>query len=232
MRSQRFQPLSFDYGDQEMSGQNQSGNFLQNYLKNIFSQNQNQSQNQNVNPELTNEDYFRKILSEKYNQPYEPSPNKKFGEGSSLMDLLRQRESGGNYGAQNSLGYSGAYQFGAQALEDLGYLKPGTSKQGNKALNNPENWTIQGGKEAFLNNKELQDEAFRKFTSLNERKLRNLGIVNENTDPQQLNAYLAAAHLAGPGGVQRLVRGQDRRDAYGTPASEYYKLGMKAKSIS
>ncbi|MGA0828849.1 MAG: hypothetical protein ACO3PP_02545, partial [Flavobacteriaceae bacterium] len=48
-----------------------------------------------------------------------------------------------------TLGFLGKYQFGAAALEDMGLIKKGASKGGNKVLNDPSNWNIPGGKEAF-----------------------------------------------------------------------------------
>lgn len=40
-----------------------------------------------------------------------------------LFQALRQRESNGNYGIINTIGYAGAYQFGASLLMGLGYIK-------------------------------------------------------------------------------------------------------------
>lgn len=144
-----------------------------------------------------------------------------------LMSRLRQRESGGNYGVRNKLGYSGAYQFGAPALETVGYLKPGTGKYGNKALQNPENWTIPGGLEQYMANPAIQDEAMRRLMNSNKRTLTNMGLINQNTAPQEINGMLAAAHLAGPGGVKKMLRGGNPRDAFGTGAREYYNLGRR-----
>jgi hypothetical protein len=146
------------------------------------------------------------------------------------MNLIRNRESGGKYNIRNSSGYSGGYQFGAQALEATGLLKPGTGKMGNKALEDPNNWTIPGGLNAFLNNRELQDTAFKKFTNMNENVLRKMGVINQNTSPQQVNALLAAAHISGPGGAAALMRGQDRKDPHGGSARGHYNTGMKATS--
>lgn len=147
----------------------------------------------------------------------------------SLMDLLLRRESGGNYKAQNSLGFLGGYQFGAPALESVGYLKKGAGRLGNKALNNPSNWTIPGGKEAYLANKQLQDRAFLQLAKLHENQLRRMGHINDKTDKKTVNAMIAAAHLSGPGGVKALLKGKNRKDAYGTGAKEYFNLGLKAK---
>lgn len=145
-----------------------------------------------------------------------------------LQDAIRARESSNNYGAVNTLGYLGAYQMGAPALEDLGLLKPGASRKGNAAVDDPNNWTIPGGKDAYLQNAELQDEMMEKFMNLNKQRLAEAGIIDENTPQDQVNGYLAAAHLGGVGGVKDLLRGKKKKDAYGTSTQEYYNLGMKA----
>lgn len=148
--------------------------------------------------------------------------------GRGLMDLIRKRESGGNYKAQNTLGFLGGYQFGAPALEAIHYLKKGAGKLGNKALSNPQNWLIPGGKEAFLGNKNLQDKAFQILTKLHENQLKKMGLITSQTDARTKNAMLAAAHLGGPGGVKELLKGRNRKDAYGTGIREYFNLGLKA----
>jgi hypothetical protein len=198
------------------------------------------------------EDYLQYLLAqegEQGNEPYAPFgsqeqmlarerrpslfPNSMSGfEGQDtgdLMSKLRQRESGGNYGAKNSLGYSGAYQFGAPALETVGYLKKGTGSQGNKALSNPDNWTIPGGLKQYMSNPAIQDEAMRRLMASNKKTLEKMGMINPNTPQQAINGMLAAAHLAGPGGVKKMFSGANPRDAYGTGAREYYNLGRGAK---
>jgi hypothetical protein len=210
-------------------------------------QNQQQGQAQNQQQQIP-EDYLQYLLrqqGEEENDPYTPFgsqeqmmtrarrpsrfPNSMEGfEGEDtgdLMSKLRQRESGGNYGITNSLGYTGAYQFGAPALETVGFLKPGAGKQGNKALNDPENWTIPGGLEQYKSNPAIQDEAMRRLMNSNKQTLTKMGLINQNTSPQNINGMLAAAHLSGPGGVKKMMRGGNPRDAYGTGAREYYNLG-------
>ena len=55
-----------------------------------------------------------------------------------LRKRMLQRESSGNYSSVNPDKYVGGYQFGAEALEDLGYIKKGERvKLGNKAMWNP-----------------------------------------------------------------------------------------------
>lgn len=184
-----------------------------------------------------NDEYFSNALNQQQQQehpqlrsnPYANTSQKgNFGKGTDLMSLIRQKESSGNYRASNKLGFTGAYQFGAPALETVGYLKKGAGKRGNSALKDPSNWTIPGGQEAFLSSRELQDQAFKKLSETNKRTLQKLGVINSRTDPRTINAMLAAAHISGPGGVQALMRGQNRKDAAGGSAQSHWDTGWKA----
>jgi len=148
---------------------------------------------------------------------------------SSYAQTVGQRESGGDYKAVNTLGFLGKYQFGAAALEDMGLIKKGASKGGNKVLNDPSNWTIEGGKEAFLNNAALQEQTMANYTKQNFRSLKRLGVINEETPPEKIAGYLASAHLVGPGGAAAMSRGEVRKDAYGTSAQSYFKLGSASQ---
>jgi len=153
----------------------------------------------------------------------------------SIMDSLRaamlQRESSGDYTDYNVYGYQGGYQFGAAALETIGYLKEGASKRGNSAMKNPENWTGKNGIKSlqdWLGAPMVQDMAFNELAAFNEKELRRLGVIDENTPPEQVAGYLAAAHLLGPGGVAE--QGLGGKDAFGTSGQEYYDLGVAAAS--
>ena len=120
-------------------------------------------------------------------------------------------ESRGNYTVVNQFGYAGGYQMGAQALETVGYLKPGTSKLGNAALNDPKNWVGTGGQpksvQEFLYNSAAQDKAYEKYTAVNARTLETLktpeGTYRLTTDtPQEQRAgWLAASSLSGAGAI-------------------------------
>ena len=153
----------------------------------------------------------------------------------SYANVLGKRESGNKYGTVNSLGFLGRYQFGKEALEDAGLLKPGASKLGsNKSvLSNPDNWTIPGGQEAFLKDNALQDQTFADFTKNNYKTLQKKGVINENTSSEDVSGYLMGAHLKGVGGVSKYVlQGQDNADAYGTRVSDYVKMGQEAESMA
>ena len=210
------QKFNFDYQPQSMPIQQDNSYQLVNQIFHHL-MGKNQGQETPYQPQ-DQYGYHRPQENAKYN-PYS-------GQGNPLMEMLRHRESGGNYGAQNNLGYQGGYQFGAAALEDLGLLHPGTSRGGNAAMNNPNNWTIPGGLEAFLSNPQLQDEAMKAYMEHNRRQLEQTGLINPDTSPEEVNAMLAAAHLGGVGGVKAMKRGHNRRDAYGTSIRDYYRMGL------
>jgi hypothetical protein len=146
-----------------------------------------------------------------------------------LRAFVFQKESGGSGGYSNTgnqFGFIGGYQFGAAALEDVGYLKPGTSKIGNRALDTPGNWTIAGGKAAYLASPALQDQAFTKLIERNYRTLTSLGLIGPNSSSGDVAGYLAAAHLLGPGGVKN--KGLNGTDANGTAGKVYFQGAKSA----
>lgn len=149
----------------------------------------------------------------------------------SYASKLGQRESGGNYGIQNSLGFAGKYQFGDQALEDLGYLKPGSAKKGRvkTVLADPNNWTIEGGLQAFLSNPQMQEEAMMKFTKRNLLQLQKMGVVKASDSPEKIAGALAGSHLGGVGNVKKYYQGIGFQDAYGTSIGEYVNLGKSTQ---
>jgi hypothetical protein len=142
---------------------------------------------------------------------------------------IGKRESNNNYSAVNQIGYVGKYQFGAAALEDMGLVKPGTAKKGNRALNDPSNWTIPGGLQAFLGNQKLQEDTFKRFTDLQYRRLIKAGVIGPESSSEDVAGYLAAAHLLGVGGAINLKKGKVGTDANGTSATSYFKLGSASQ---
>lgn len=140
-------------------------------------------------------------------------------------------ESRNDYGEVNTIGYAGRYQFGAQALETLGYLKPGTyTKQaGNSGMNNPSNWNNGLSLEKFLASPEIQDVAMAKYTAMNYKQLVSKGIVNENTSSNELAGWLYVSHGVGVGGATEFAKGGDPAEGYGTKASQMF---AKASGMS
>ena len=144
------------------------------------------------------------------------------------------RSSGGRTNIENTLGFVGKYQFGTAALEDLGFIKKGTFKGTDNSkiqngLSDDNNWSDPpGSKEAFLNNPEIQEEAMRKLVQNNCNTMRRLGVIDDNTTPQEAAGFIAAAHLGGPGGAKALKEGKNRSDAYGGGTGEYFRLGANS----
>jgi len=149
-----------------------------------------------------------------------------------LLGALGQRESGNDYTAVNSIGYVGKYQFGAAALETLGYVKPGTYNRGNSALNDPSVWTGKGGVnnvQEFLENKNnVQEVAMIENTNFNKQALLSRGAITEDSSNEHVAGMLAGSHLLGAGGMNKWRNGQGGADAYGTTGDEYYALGKSS----
>ena len=143
---------------------------------------------------------------------------------------IGQRESSNNYKAVNSIGYIGKYQLGAMALEDIGLVKPGTGKKGNRALDNDENWVGGLSKEKFLNSPEVQEQAMLAYTKKNMGYLRSKGVITGSESKEQIAGLLAAAHLTGWSGAKALKMGEVKEDAYGSKSSEYYNIGVGSQS--
>jgi len=148
----------------------------------------------------------------------------------SYAATIGQRESSGNYQAVNNLGYVGKYQMGSKALQDAGLIKPRT-EQSKEAMSNPNNWTISGGLQAFLNNPDLQEKVMADYTKKNMTALKNLKVINDKSSSEEIAGALATSHLLGPGGAQKLINeGKEGQDAYGTKGSEYLALGKASQS--
>lgn len=158
-------------------------------------------------------------------------------QAAALAADTRRTESSGNYATENKLGYLGSYQFGAAALADTGLIDPAKLKAAKKQgrfnqkafLADSSNWLIDGGKGAFLNDRALQDQTYSKYsTQLQKAGIRS-GALSADSSPEQVAAYIKAAHLVGAGGANNyFVRGIDGADANGTRASKYANQGALA----
>lgn len=150
-------------------------------------------------------------------------------ERSKLKEILGQRESSNNYAAENRLGYVGKYQFGADRLADLGIMKKRPSGVSQKDfMNDDSNWLIKGGKQAFLNDKNLQEKIMDKHIDALAKS-----IDKDNTlSTDEVFGRVAASHLKGIGGMNQLLRGVDNKDANGVKASEYYNLGKNFRDFT
>lgn len=158
-----------------------------------------------------------------------------------LMDALGQRESGSvpggtqNYAITNQLGFVGKYQFGAAALQTLGYVSwpvPAKSRK-NSELSTSGNWTGKNGISSLedwkANKNNCQEVAMYELLRSNYNSLKSMGVISTEDSPDVVSGYLATAHLLGPGGARDLKRGIINKDANGTTAYTYFELGVKAQ---
>ena len=147
-----------------------------------------------------------------------------------FLDALGERESGGDYGVVNTLGYLGKYQFGELALIDVGYYT---------ADGTPANdwrtgyWTGKEGVESkadFLADGAAQEHAIRAYMKLQWAYLgetqRYAGQVIGGIAITE-SGLLAGAHLLGAGAVAAFLDAgavAPPKDAYGTAITEYMTL--------
>lgn len=144
-----------------------------------------------------------------------------------FLSDLGNRESSGNYKAENTIGFIGKYQVGEDMMQDLGYYK-GDSTGKNDWVGK---WTGKDGiysKEDFLNNPAVQERAIkREMNLLNERlSERNFDdYIGRNVNNIKItrSGLLAGMHLVGHGGVRKFLNGKNIADDYNTTAAEYIK---------
>lgn len=149
---------------------------------------------------------------------------------------VMKTESGGKLGITNQYGFAGQYQFGADALADNGLINTEKLKSAKKAagdqwykgglhkkfMEDNSNWTNEGGRDAFLKDKRLQDDTFVKYTNRNIEAGFKSGALSANSSPADIAAYAKAAHLKGTGGANNyFLKGIDSADANGTKVSAY-----------
>jgi hypothetical protein len=153
----------------------------------------------------------------------------------SYKAAIGQSESRNNPGqGNNGVGYVGQYQFGHDALTQLGYITP----EGNK--NDPMSWTWTNKNGVtslsdWLANPNLQNSAMNSYTQSNYNSLVNQGAITNQTSPETVAGLLGAAHLAGAGGAARWASSQGSyspSDAFGTEPGKYYNLGYNAARLA
>ena len=149
---------------------------------------------------------------------------------------MRLAESSGRYdNPGNTYGYFAGYGMGAEALSIVGLVKrsefakaPYKVRMGHDQvewLDNPNNWTLSGGKQEFLRNPRLQDVAVSALANENIKHGFDAHILSQ-TQPEQIAGFAAATHLKGyTPAVSWYLRAEDSHDANGTNASDYAALG-------
>lgn len=146
------------------------------------------------------------------------------------------RESSGNYQhGGNQYGYFAGYAMGAEALAIVGLVKqsafddaPRHVRNGTDQtafLNNPQNWQLRGGKQAFLYDNLLQDRAVTVLANTNIADGFKSRVLLESQQ-EKIAGFAAAAHLKGlTAAISWYARGKDSHDANGTNTSDYARMG-------
>jgi len=149
-------------------------------------------------------------------------------EVTALKTQISKSESGGNYSAENQLGYIGKYQFGALALIDQGYIRSGTS---NRGLSDPANWIGKNGlssKQDYWGAQKVQEEIMDTNLLANYKTLMRLGTINASSTADDVAGKLSVSHLLGAGGCNKWAKGLGGSDANGTSGDTYYQRGRYA----
>lgn len=157
-----------------------------------------------------------------------PLSESQYGE---LKAEIARRESGGagDLRAVNQLGFAGRYQFGALALNDLGYVHSNVRQ--NAQLRTPSSWKGEQGVnslEDWLSNANAQERAMLQLTRINYARLQRSGVLSTNNTPRRAAGLLAVAHLLGAGGAATYARTGNGADANGTSGNSYYRTGYNA----
>lgn len=161
---------------------------------------------------LNSNTHFTKTINsvpteeESYFQNYNiPFVGKSFN---GFREALAFKESQGKYHVVNTLGYLGKYQFGKSTLKRF------------KIYNT----------QLFLQNPELQEDAFLALCSVNKWILRKdiKRSVGKKINGIKIteSGILAAAHLAGAGNVKKFIRSNGEKlfkDAYGSSIQHYLR---------
>ena len=146
-----------------------------------------------------------------------------------FLVALRMMESGDDYQAVNTLNFLGAYQFGASALIDLGFVLADGDPYDNDYSGG---WTGKHGVDSaqeFLASKSVQDKAavtwvklmwhYIEAENLHRHAWTRIGGVELTP-----SGMLAATHLLGTGALAEFIATDgtsDPRDPYGMPVSSY-----------
>ena len=162
-------------------------------------------------PTLSNKDMEMRMFEYNRTQMRIKVQEERAEELSKYLEAIGHSESRNNPEAYNRYGYIGKYQFGYKTLKSCGY---GYIRFAD-FVKNPSIWS-----------EEDQEKAMITLLSKNEGHLRKI-IHDHNGEAIKgivitKSGILAAAHLAGAGGVKKYFKyGYNPKDAYGTSLEDY-----------
>lgn len=160
-------------------------------------------------------------------QCYSKLSNANYGKA---IECLGKLESGNVYTIKNTLGYLGRWQFGAAALEDLGFLKKGCYRKYKNSMPT-KCWTGKShtySKYGFLRVREAQDLAIKLNFELNYKRLMSKKVLTKHSSQIEIAQGLFVAHLLGANGAYDYFKKNiNKSDGYGTKASDYSKAAKQ-----
>lgn len=150
-----------------------------------------------------------------------------------FQDVVAASESrgSGDLAAVNEYNFVGRFQMGTPALCDAGYMTKqlcDTNPVGNSHLDYASNWTIAGGKPAFLKSESHQKEAYRRWQKRNLLAGRNAGIITDMTPAHKVAGFLHASQFGVGNAIKWYRNGQDSKDGNGVNTSEIARRGEEA----
>jgi hypothetical protein len=158
-----------------------------------------------------------------------------------LLAQIGNSESGGNYTSINPFGYIGKYQFGAEALQRMGYIKSGLvtsykqlgAEKHKALLNNPNSWVANkcASQDEFLNNPALQEKIMEQFTAQNYSDMISNGAITKDMTPEDVGGMLMTGHMLGASGANTWRKTGSGQDGHGPTGSLYFKTGIYAVSV-
>lgn len=145
-----------------------------------------------------------------------------------LSAQIGYSESRGSYDKIEESGFVGKYQFSANDLISLGYIKE-SADSGIAGLSNPNNWLSKdniGSLDDFMASPELQEQAMFNLMKQNYAALQATGAIVNSTPKDVISGLLSVAHLAGPEGATEWFKtGKLNIGAPGYTASDYFNRG-------
>lgn len=139
-------------------------------------------------------------------------------QSTTLAKILASSESTFNHKVVNGSGFLGEFQMGYLALTEASLVKGARS---NGDLNKNSVWLDGLSKDKFLNDRQMQHEAFNAMANKN---VRYLGPRYQNAKGCERVALLAAAHLLGAEGSKDLKK----KDGNGVSGNHYFDMAETA----
>ncbi|NTF17450.1 extensin family protein [Agrobacterium rubi] len=158
-----------------------------------------------------------------------------------ISGMLHKFESAGSgdYGADNKMGFIGIKQWGAEALESMGYMKKGSGSS-NFSIYNNANWTGKDGMwsaDDFKNSRTVQDGIGMNYSDVQMKEfggaaasaLSGKSLSQNGCGPMTDGGLRMGMHLIGSGGMQEYIKADGWCGAKGATAPNGYVLKHKTQ---